>query len=112
MTKEEAKVRLEELRRAIHEENISYGEIAELQSLTEFIEEGDIELLEWAGVPEASNLSKGRRLAIRILESIAERIGNEDFFDNAEHKKGAEPDSEWYVYEDLVTEILESVGIK
>ena len=52
------------------------------------------------------NISKERKLAIEILEKLAERIGNEDFFDNAEHKKGAKPDSEWYVYEDLITEIL------
>lgn len=47
-----AKDRLEELRTAIREQNISYGEIAELQSLTEFIEPGDVELAEWAGIPE------------------------------------------------------------
>jgi len=46
------KKRLEELRKAIHEENISYGEIAELQSLAEYIDKGDVELLQWAGVPE------------------------------------------------------------
>jgi len=33
-------------------ESISYDEIAELQSLADYIEPGDIELLEWAGVPE------------------------------------------------------------
>jgi len=52
MNKQTAKKRLEELRQAIQDENISYGEIAELQSLTEYIEPGDVELLEWAGVPE------------------------------------------------------------
>lgn len=44
--------RLEELRQEIHAETISYGEIAELQSLAEHIPPGDVELLEWAGVPE------------------------------------------------------------
>lgn len=44
--------RLEELRAAIRAENISYGELAELQGLAEFIDPGDVELLEWAGVPE------------------------------------------------------------
>jgi hypothetical protein len=50
-----AKIRLEELRRAIRDENISYGEIAELQDLIPYIEKGDVELLEWAGVPEFTN---------------------------------------------------------
>jgi len=47
------KERLEYLRGEIKAERISYGEIAELQSLVEHIESGDILLLEWAGVPEA-----------------------------------------------------------
>lgn len=44
--------RLEELRGLIQGECISYGELAELQGLAEHIEPGDVELLEWAGVPE------------------------------------------------------------
>jgi hypothetical protein len=44
--------RLEKLRKAIKAENISYGEIAELQGLVKYIDAGDVELLEWAGVPE------------------------------------------------------------
>ena len=47
-----ARERLEELRAAIRAENISYGEIAELQGLAEHIAPDDVELLEWAGVPE------------------------------------------------------------
>lgn len=46
------KERLESLRKALQAENISYGELAELQSLKEYIEPGDVELLEAAGVPE------------------------------------------------------------
>lgn len=45
-------VRLEYLREQIQAESISYGEIAELQGLAEYIEPGDVQLLEWAGVPE------------------------------------------------------------
>lgn len=48
----EIKQRLEYLRGEIKAERISYEEIAELQSLAEHIEAGDVELLEWAGVPE------------------------------------------------------------
>jgi len=44
--------RLEYLRKQIKGECISYGEIAELQSLAKYIEKGDVELLEWAGVKE------------------------------------------------------------
>lgn len=45
-------VRLEYLRQEIRAERISYGEIAELQSLAPHIDPSDVELLEWAGVPE------------------------------------------------------------
>jgi hypothetical protein len=51
----EIKKRLEYLRGEIEAERISYGEIAELVSLKEYIEEGDVVLLEWAGVPEHEN---------------------------------------------------------
>jgi len=46
------KERLEYLRQELRQERISYGELVELQSLAEHIEEGDVELLEAAGVPE------------------------------------------------------------
>ena len=44
--------RLEYLRTELREERISYGELAELQSLAEYIGLDDVELLEAAGVPE------------------------------------------------------------
>jgi len=46
------KERLEEIREELNNESVSYGELAELQELTEFIEEDDVQLLEAAGVPE------------------------------------------------------------
>ena len=49
---EEIKERLEYLRQELREERISYGELAELQSLAEHIDLNDVELLEAAGVPE------------------------------------------------------------
>ena len=49
---EEIKKRLEYIREELREERISYGELSELQSLAEYIESGDVELLEAAGVPE------------------------------------------------------------
>lgn len=45
--------RLEYLRSQIRAERISYGELAELQSLADFIEPGDVELAEPAGIDEA-----------------------------------------------------------
>jgi hypothetical protein len=48
----DARSRLEYLRQELRAERISYGELAELQSLAEHIEPGDVELLEAAGVPE------------------------------------------------------------
>lgn len=47
-----AKERLEYLRKELRAERISWGEIAELQSLAGEIDPGDTELLEAAGVPE------------------------------------------------------------
>lgn len=44
--------RLEYLRQELRNERISYGEMYELQNLVEFIEPGDVELLEAAGIPE------------------------------------------------------------
>jgi hypothetical protein len=44
--------RLEYLRGELRAERISQGELIELQSLAKYIEPGDVELLEAAGVPE------------------------------------------------------------
>lgn len=49
---EQIKERLEYLRGEIVAERISYGEIAELQSLVEHIDKDDKFLLIWAGVFE------------------------------------------------------------
>lgn len=54
--------RLEHLRRQIEKECISYGEISELQSLAEYIEDGDVVLLEWAGVEENSCRKCGKNV--------------------------------------------------
>lgn len=52
--------RLEYLRSQIRAGSISYGEIAELQSLAEYIEPGDVELAEWAGIPEDEFRGRGQ----------------------------------------------------
>ena len=59
MSDENIKQRLEYLRGEIRAERISYGEIAELESLAEHIEPGDTELLEAAGVPEDEARRRG-----------------------------------------------------
>lgn len=44
--------RLEYLRKELRAERISYGELVELESLREFIDPSDVELLEASGQPE------------------------------------------------------------
>lgn len=51
-TTKEIVQRLEYLKKQIEKERISYGEIAELQSLAKEIDPSDTLLLEWAGVEE------------------------------------------------------------
>lgn len=46
------KERLEYLRGELRAERISWGELHELQALAAYVEPGDVELLEAAGVPE------------------------------------------------------------
>lgn len=46
------KTRLEYIRQELRAERISYGELAELIDLAEYIEKDDVELLEVAGIPE------------------------------------------------------------
>lgn len=58
-TKEaEAKKMLEYIRGEIQAERVSMGELASLVDLIPYIEAGDVELLEWAGVPEEHADSK------------------------------------------------------
>lgn len=51
-TTKKIRERLNYLRQEIEAERISYGEIAELESLKAYIPEDDILLKEWAGTPE------------------------------------------------------------
>lgn len=52
MIRKQINARLEYLRGEINAARISYGELAELQSLAKYIDPDDVQLLEWAGVPE------------------------------------------------------------
>ena len=59
--------RLDYLRGEIDAERISYGEIAELQRLRQYIDPADMQLLEWAGVPEQK--TGAEYLADEMLET-------------------------------------------
>lgn len=52
MKSQTIKNRLEYLRAELRAERISYGELIELQNLAPYIEKGDVELLEAAGIEE------------------------------------------------------------
>ena len=49
---EDVKAKLEYLRGELRAERISMGDLIDLQGMADLIEEGDVELLEAAGVPE------------------------------------------------------------
>jgi hypothetical protein len=69
-----AKKRLEELREELRAERISYGELAELQELSEYIDKDDVELLEAAGVPENDEDEYGKGGKIRSQEEFNELV--------------------------------------
>ena len=70
--------RLEYLRGQIRAECISMGELVELQGMADQIDPGDVELLEWAGVPEfpeAEELAFGRAfIGLDGLRELREQI--------------------------------------
>jgi hypothetical protein len=70
------KQRLAYLRKEIEAERISYGEIAELQSLKKYIDPSDVLLLEWAGVKEGTATRVKTELIDRapLLKELASKI--------------------------------------
>ena len=86
--------RLEYLRGEIRQERISYGELAELQSLSAHIPATDTELLEAAGVPE--DLTQGRegakaqRVGLNIKFKPNRRIDGPNSPSNGERADKAE----------------------
>lgn len=73
------KERLEYLRGELRAGCMSYGELAELQSLAKHIEPGDVELLEAAGVPEHHDdaLVLAKYLTVDQLRAVREEWGEE-----------------------------------
>jgi hypothetical protein len=68
--------RLEYLRAELRAERISYGDLAELQSLAEHIPAGDLELLEAAGVAEFSNSETLEEIRQESAYGLANRVAD------------------------------------
>lgn len=70
--------RLEQIRAAIRADNVSYGELADLQGLVDHIAPDDIELLEAAGVPESDpvtlSVTAPREDLTLYLEEVIEQL--------------------------------------
>jgi len=69
VTADDLPARLEYLRGELRAESMSYGEIAELQSLAPFIPADDVELREAAGIPEFPEKSEYETQAETFLQS-------------------------------------------
>jgi len=82
------KRRLEQIRKSIQNENVSYGELAELQSLSQYIDPNDIELKQAAGIPEfdEDEMAKGGSVTLRTYK-IDLTFDNEYFQGGKERKK-------------------------
>lgn len=108
-----AKKRLEELRKELRAEKISYGELAELESLKKYIDDDDLELLQAAGVPEYEDededdddkMAKGGKVGLKFYvgQSVLYKPTNNSKLDKAVrnlHNK--------YANRELVIEKIES----
>lgn len=69
--------RLEAIRASLRAEDVSYGELAELQDLTPHIGAGDTELLEAAGVPEDDGTSGQDRESYTVRDEWLSRPGRD-----------------------------------
>lgn len=72
------KQRLEELRKELQTGQLSYGELHELQSLAPYIEKGDVELLEAAGVTETTDLFETPELIPDNVRAVFDKYDNGD----------------------------------
>lgn len=67
--------RLEYLRKQIEGERISWGELLELQGMADQIDPGDVQLLQWAGVPEFPDSDQRERdgaAFVRMKDAMTE----------------------------------------
>ena len=89
------KQRLEAIRKSIQNENVSYGELVELQSLSQYIDSNDIELRQAADIPEfdddnemATGGSVGNsQKGYGIIEYASDMISYDGYFDPKELEK-------------------------
>ena len=79
MEEDEIQERLAYLKSLIIDEVISYGEIAELQSLAEYIDPNDTQLLEWAGIKEKTIYRKLVSLNPKKYKNITELQAYKDY---------------------------------
>ena len=95
------KERLEEIRVELRAERISYGELAELALLVDFIEDGDNELLEAAGVPEGEAEFRGLKRVHEKIRTILIDNGNQEYgdciIDEICAVVGVRPTTDYYV---------------
>ena len=77
----EAKKRLEEIRKSLKNEDLSYGELSELQSLSQHIDKDDVELRQAAGIPE---FAKGGKLS---TEAVKKGYIRRDRYDKLKKEK-------------------------
>lgn len=73
--------RLEYLRGELRKECISYGELAELESLAEYIDKEDTELLQAAGVPEDVDLFLTPELIPTEVREVFEQYNEVEYSD-------------------------------
>ena len=83
--------RLEYLRAEIKAERISQGEVLELQSLALFIPAGDVELLEWAGVPEFPEPTATNK--VQAVKPVCSDMSEQSLYRIEKHE--SKPD--WFV---------------
>lgn len=114
------KERLEEIREELVNESISYGELVELEELVEYIEEGDVQLLEAAGVPEFNEVIP---MSEEQIEMVKEEYGvietgspddgligstdesPESLFDMMEEYDESEEEVPWFTNENATTNV-------
>ena len=75
----EIQERLEYLRSQIEDECISYAELIELQGLAKFIDSGDVQLLEWAGVPEFDRCPETDDFQHQVTDGSCDQCGAKNF---------------------------------
>lgn len=116
--------RLEEIRESLNNESVSFGELVELQEMTEFIEEDDVQLLEAAGVPEFIIEESDDVLTEEQIELIKEEHGivekgnpddgfigstadnHDDLFDLINEEETEEEDIPWFT-NDIAHQVVE-----